>query len=341
MEPRREPPPTPAPDQPTTTGLASRITGSETLTKLVPALIAARAEIPTVKKDQQNPHFKSKYVNLAGIHEAYAGPLKDNGLCLFQSTRWIDGGLWLNTTMYHTSGEWVAFDYPVFANYGKPQELGSAITYSRRYSLMTILDIATEDDDGETASGRGPQRQQQPQGRRDARPDDRRRQQDQDRRGINQAFQEHAVTGEGPPVSPRNREGWSDFISRTLRAENDRWNNTMIVEGVSPELRRDHHELANPWSMVNHLCTRLIELGRLTAEDIGKDGRPSIRDKDKALRAVVEFYAHSPASIRKAVHKHLAEKQGELRAKLGMVDMDDDADAEPVGAQSREPGEDG
>lgn len=344
MEPRREPQPQPSEHEyPAVAEAASRITGSPSLTKLVPALIAARAEIPVVKKDQQNPHFKSRYVNLAGVHEAYAGPLKDNGLCLFQSTRWIDGNLWLNTTLYHTSGEWVAFDYPVFASYGKPQEVGSALTYSRRYSLMTLLDIATEDDDGETASGRGPGRQQQTQGRRDVRPDDRRRYQDQYRRGINQAFQEHAVTGEGPPpaAKPRAREEWTHFVETTLKAENDAWRNEMALEGVPPEKRHEHNELANAFQMVNHICTRLIETDRIDAADINKDGRPNVRDPQKAMAAVIDFYGRFPKAIRKTVHAHLAEIRSKKRAELGMPDLDDDGAAEPVAVQSREPGEDG
>lgn len=43
--------------------------------------------------------------------------------------------------------------YPVIvASQGDPQKLGSAVTYARRYSLMALLGIAGEDNDGTTTS---------------------------------------------------------------------------------------------------------------------------------------------------------------------------------------------
>jgi len=67
----------------------------------------------------------------------------------------LDGFPVLTTRLMHSSGEWLEGEWPLNPVKNDPQALGAASTYARRYSLMAALGIATEDDDGETASGRG------------------------------------------------------------------------------------------------------------------------------------------------------------------------------------------
>lgn len=131
------------------------MTRSESLLKLLPALIAARTQFPALVKDSENPHFKSRYADLASVVDACTPALAKNGLAVLQTTRWADGALTLDSTLAHISGEWIASEYPVSADYSRPQLIGAALTYSRRYSLMALTGLAPEDDDGETASGRG------------------------------------------------------------------------------------------------------------------------------------------------------------------------------------------
>ena len=58
-----------------------------------------------------------------------------------------DGGYVVVTTIAHEeSGESVQSEFPVFGN--KPQEIGSSISYARRYNIQAMLDIPVEDDDG-------------------------------------------------------------------------------------------------------------------------------------------------------------------------------------------------
>jgi hypothetical protein len=128
---------------------------SETITKLTPALIAARGAMPVLKKDSDNPHFRSKYADLAGCLETCEPSLYKNGLAVLQLTSWADGVLTLETTLTHTSGEWVSSLYPILTDYSRPQLIGAALTYARRYSYMAVVGVAPEDDDGEMASGRG------------------------------------------------------------------------------------------------------------------------------------------------------------------------------------------
>ena len=54
----------------------------------------------------------------------------------------------LTTMLAHASGEWIASDWPVcpVAETAKPQRMGAALTYARRYALFTLVGIAGEDD---------------------------------------------------------------------------------------------------------------------------------------------------------------------------------------------------
>jgi hypothetical protein len=128
---------------------------SESLTRLIPALIAARGAMPAVVKDAKNPHFGNRYAELATVLEACEPTLAKHGLAVVQATRWAEGMLTLETTLFHASGEFLGGSYPLCADVAQPQKMGAAVTYARRYCYLAIVGVAPEDDDGETASGRG------------------------------------------------------------------------------------------------------------------------------------------------------------------------------------------
>src|SRR5262249_699432 len=54
----------------------------------------------------------------------------------------------LTTVLAHSSGEWIASDWPVcaIAETATPHRMGAALTYARRYALFTLVGIAGEDD---------------------------------------------------------------------------------------------------------------------------------------------------------------------------------------------------
>ena len=54
----------------------------------------------------------------------------------------------LTTVLAHSSGEWIASDWPVcaLADMASPKRMGAALTYARRYALFTLVGIAGEDD---------------------------------------------------------------------------------------------------------------------------------------------------------------------------------------------------
>lgn len=133
---------------------------SETIGKIAAALAAAQGEMRPAKMDRVNPHYRSKYASLADLEEASREPLAKHGLCIVQTTEWAMGGeedggpvFVLVTRLIHTSGEWFESTYPL--DKGKPQDMGSQMTYARRYCRAAIIgQVSDEDDDGEHAQKR-------------------------------------------------------------------------------------------------------------------------------------------------------------------------------------------
>lgn len=136
---------------------------SEAITSLAKALAQAQAEITPPKKNKtakvetQKGAYSYKYANLADMKEGYRGPLHKHGLSITHAIEPENGHLILSSTLLHESGEWIASDYPV-ASYPRPQELGSAITYGKKYNVGCLLDISSEedDDDGQAAQNAEP-----------------------------------------------------------------------------------------------------------------------------------------------------------------------------------------
>lgn len=117
------------------------------------SLVKFHASLKPIRKDAQNPFFKSDYLTLSGILDAVRQPLAANGLALIQSMRVQDATTILVTRLLHESGEEVSSEMimPVLSD---PQKLGSLITYYKRYQLQALLGISTadEDDDGNLVS---------------------------------------------------------------------------------------------------------------------------------------------------------------------------------------------
>lgn len=122
---------------------------------LASALAKAQGEMKAAAFDRVNPHFKSKYASLASVIDTIREAMARNGLAYTQVTQIRDGQLILLTTLHHISGETLQSEYPL-PSVAKPQELGSALTYARRYSLSALVCIAAdEDDDAEGARNGG------------------------------------------------------------------------------------------------------------------------------------------------------------------------------------------
>lgn len=127
---------------------------------LAEALAKAQGAIRTAEFDRVNPAFKSGYATLASVYHACRAALSTHGLAVVQALHdGPNGRIGLTTRLLHASGQWMEATATV--DPGKPgaQALGSAATYLRRYALVSLVGIATgEDDDGEAAEPAPPKR---------------------------------------------------------------------------------------------------------------------------------------------------------------------------------------
>ncbi len=118
---------------------------------LYKALSAAQSEMTKAKKDSLNPHFKSKYADLSSVQDACMSALLKHGFAVIQPTGVDENGPHVQTIFVHESGESIECKVPILFGENM-QKYGSAMTYARRYGLMTLAGIAPEDDDGHVAS---------------------------------------------------------------------------------------------------------------------------------------------------------------------------------------------
>jgi hypothetical protein len=118
---------------------------SEQIDQLATALAAAQAEMRNAKLNKQNPHFKSRYADLAEVRDTVTPALAKNGIAVMHGMDPTERGIDVVTRLAHKSGQWIESRFPIA--YDKPQTMGSAITYGRRYNLSAITNIAADDDD--------------------------------------------------------------------------------------------------------------------------------------------------------------------------------------------------
>lgn len=120
---------------------------------LATALVKAQKEFGPALKTATNPHFRSKYADLASCVEAVMDALNNNGIYLLQKTNDEQNGIMVETVFVHESGEMLNCGHLYFpASKNDAQGFMSALTYARRGSLMAACGIAPEDDDGNAAS---------------------------------------------------------------------------------------------------------------------------------------------------------------------------------------------
>jgi len=130
------------------------VTTSEQINEIAAALVKAQGVMKNASLNKVNPHFKSKYADLAGIRDTVVPALSANGIAVVQTLDAASEGVayCVLTRLIHTSGQWIESLCPIPAA-PDMQKMGSAITYARRYSLSAICGIsADEDDDANAAS---------------------------------------------------------------------------------------------------------------------------------------------------------------------------------------------
>lgn len=145
---------------------------SESIDKLAEALAAAQGEFTAAERDytakvatKKGGEYSFNYADLAAYLDVCRGPLSRNGLAVVQEPIADGQKARVTTMLMHKSGQYILFDplelQIAFKEAGEtptPQEMGSAITYARRYSQSAALNMASEqDDDGNHASGNAAQ----------------------------------------------------------------------------------------------------------------------------------------------------------------------------------------
>src|SRR5215471_2272718 len=132
---------------------------SESIGTIAAALARAQAELTNPEKSLtatiRSPFPREgdrtfRYASLSSGLDIVRKALGKHEIATVQTTA-IDkdsGLIQLTTVLAHSSGEWVASEWPVcpVGETAAPHRMGAALTYARRYALFTLVGIAGEDD---------------------------------------------------------------------------------------------------------------------------------------------------------------------------------------------------
>lgn len=129
---------------------------SETIGKVIGALLRAQKNMGNVTKDSKNPFFKSNYADINALRAEAMPALNAEGLVLLQPPTTYEGRNYIETIIAHEeSGEFLSsLNEVVTSKQNDPQNYLAAQTYTRRGALQAFLSMGSEDDDGNTANGR-------------------------------------------------------------------------------------------------------------------------------------------------------------------------------------------
>lgn len=155
---------------------------SPEIDKILPAFLKFQGSLGFAQKTTENTFFKSKYADLAEVWKVIKDPLTENELGVLQFPAVLDfvqttikekqlrkvgnydkmvwtgkmlditvREIMVTTVLYHSSGQFIKSWYSEIPEDNDHHSRGTAITYARRYTLMPILGIAPEDNDGNPA----------------------------------------------------------------------------------------------------------------------------------------------------------------------------------------------
>ena len=108
-----------------------------------------QSKVEAIKKKMTNPHYKSKYASLDDVLDAIKEPLRESGLVFIQIP--YSDGLETSIVDIEDESQCIKSKIPYMLGKNDMQALGSAITYARRYALVSMLGLEQDDDDGNKA----------------------------------------------------------------------------------------------------------------------------------------------------------------------------------------------
>lgn len=121
-------------------------------------IFALQNEIQALSKTETNPFFESKYFDINGLLKQLKPLLEKHNLTVIQPLAYLEGAdkvyPALMTIVSEGAKELVKSCIPL-PDIQDPQKMGSAITYYRRYALQSLFLLQAEDDDANSASGKG------------------------------------------------------------------------------------------------------------------------------------------------------------------------------------------
>ena len=129
---------------------------SDSIKNIAIAMCKAQSEMGGAVKGAENPFFKSKYADLGEVIKVVKEPFANNGLSFVQFPINDGDKIGVETILMHESGEWLSGSFTVKATKQDAQGAGSVITYCKRYGLQAAAGIPSEDDDGNSASSKKP-----------------------------------------------------------------------------------------------------------------------------------------------------------------------------------------
>lgn len=118
--------------------------------EIIQSLIEFRKAVDPIYKGSRAQY--GKYADLQTVLQTITPVLSEHGLFLSQS---FDCSV-LQTTLYHLSGESISSACKLIVADGRNplHTWGAAVTYQRRYAVLSLLGLATEDDDGDSIEHR-------------------------------------------------------------------------------------------------------------------------------------------------------------------------------------------
>lgn len=133
---------------------------SEDISLIIPALMNVQTKITFASMDRKNPHFGNSYATLKSVIDEIKPKLNENEILFMQlptspapGDPITEKAIYLETIFLHKSGQWISSTFHMPLAKLTPQEVGSALTYARRYALTASLGIYQDDDDANIASG--------------------------------------------------------------------------------------------------------------------------------------------------------------------------------------------
>ena len=118
------------------------------------AMLDFRVNVDSVTKDSTNPYFNSGYTSYNAVRETINPTLDMLGIVVIQAPMILDGIDVLNTRIYmaDNTSEMIVSNIRLLLPKSDMQQLGGAITYAKRYALISLFGLAEDDDDGNKAS---------------------------------------------------------------------------------------------------------------------------------------------------------------------------------------------